>query len=58
MMGALIFSGVFLLGFWLGGAFLTFAITWTQDRAERTLQLAVGMTIFALLWPFTIMSEL
>lgn len=57
-MSTLATAVTFLLGFWLGGAFLTFAITWTQDRAERSLRVAVGMTIFALLWPFTIMGEL
>lgn len=45
----------FMAGFWLGGAFLAFAIAWTQgDPAERT----IGLAVFALLWPFTIMADL
>lgn len=55
MIAALIFAGVFLAGFWLGGAFLALAIALTQSDDGGSIGSAV---LFSILWPVTIMSQL
>lgn len=54
MIAALIFAGVFLAGFWLGGAFLTMAIvkTMPDDGPDST-----GKLMFSLLWPITLLMS-
>lgn len=54
MIAILTIAGVFLAGFWLGGAFLTLAILRTApDDGTGT----TGRLLFSTLWPITLLMS-